>query len=176
MFGLTYLQRAVAKSYFVEWHISKHFLPNLGCGIFDCRIICFRFSNFRIFFAELFCHMVASRNVFCCRMLFGGMNFLRNIVTEWPTLERHQLRTVFGEHWIVRPLPDRRLGMTLWKVAAVKTFLIIVFLEWCFYCDCLNQILYRPVCGLLVGVRFDWMVRPLSEVFNYCFSDVMLLL
>ena len=86
IFGMIYFQRTVAKWYFAEWHISKHFFAESRL-----RNIWLPNNLFPIFqFPNIFCRIVlpygSVAECLFCRMVFCRMCFLRNIVAEWPTL------------------------------------------------------------------------------------------
>ena len=86
IFGMIYFQRTVAKWYFAEWHISKHFFAESRL-----RNIWLPNNLFPIFqFPNISCRIVLPNGSVAeclfCRMVFCRMWFLRNIVAEWPTL------------------------------------------------------------------------------------------
>ena len=86
IFGMIYFQRTVAKWYFAEWHISKHFFAE--SRLRNIWLPNSLFPNFQ--FPNIFCRIVlpygSVAECLFCRMVFCRMCFLRNIVAEWPTL------------------------------------------------------------------------------------------
>ena len=117
IFGMIYFQRTVAKWYFAEWHISKHFFAE--SRLRNIWLPNSLFPNFQ--FPNIFCRIVlpygSVAECLFCRMVFCRMCFLRNIVAEWPTLN-----PVLGKYITYGPL--------IFSSQIMSPFILLVIYSW----------------------------------------------